>query len=128
MSVKKYILCGDDMSHMIEDDEGEYVLYMDYVALNTKLVKIQAERDHLSEYTDHLVSFSKLPCLPKDLENLREANTKLAEENSFLQFQITQLQLASPSIKELRLSRDMWMDRYNDLQRKVNRLTEIINN
>ena len=83
MSVKKYILCGDDMSHMVEDEEGEYVSYMDYVALNTDLVKAQAERDHLSEYTDHLVSFSKMPCLPKDLENLREANAKLAEEAEY---------------------------------------------
>ena len=45
---------------------------------------LYAEVEHLREYTDHLVSFSKLPCLPKDLENLREANTKLAVENEEL--------------------------------------------
>jgi len=35
----------------------------------------------MSDYADRLVEFGNLPCLPKDLENLREANLALATEN-----------------------------------------------
>lgn len=52
---------------MKQDEQGEYVRYDDY--------------KHLSDYCDHLVQFSKMPCLPKDLEVLRDANARLAEEN-----------------------------------------------
>ena len=45
---------------------GSYVRYEDY--------------KHLSDYCDHLVAFSKLPCLPKDLENLRNSNASMADE------------------------------------------------
>jgi hypothetical protein len=80
MNVKRYGSWEED--GIVVHPEGEYVSYMDYIALSAKLAEVQAERDHLSEYADHLVSFSKMPCLPKDLENLREANTKLAEETN----------------------------------------------
>lgn len=49
--------------------------------------ELDGEVTYLREYTDHLVSFSKLPCLPKDLENLREANLKFVEENISLRLQ-----------------------------------------
>lgn len=49
-----------------EDPGGDYVKYEDY--------------KELSDYADSLVEFSKIPCLPKDLENLREANANLAME------------------------------------------------
>ena len=81
MSVKRYDLNWDGRFSIIAMPEGGYVSYMDYVTLNTRFAELQAEKDYLSEYTDHLVSFSKLPCLPKDLENLREANIKLVEES-----------------------------------------------
>jgi hypothetical protein len=42
------------------------------------------EVEHLREYTDHLVNFSKLPCLPKDLELLHSSNLELAMENEEL--------------------------------------------
>ncbi len=45
---------------------GSYVRYEDY--------------KHLSDYCDHLVMFSKLPCLPKDLENLRNSNASMADQ------------------------------------------------
>jgi hypothetical protein len=48
----------------------------DYVTLE--------EYQWLSDYCDHLVAFSKLSCLPKDLENLRAANFKFATENEEL--------------------------------------------
>jgi hypothetical protein len=55
----------------VECPNGEMVEYKDY--------------KHLSDYCDHLVEFSKLPCLPKDLEVLRKANEVFAEENIALQ-------------------------------------------
>ena len=51
-------------------DEQEYVTLEDY--------------QWLLEYCDHLVAFSKIACLPKDLENLRAANLKFATENAEL--------------------------------------------
>ena len=51
-------------------DDQEYVTLEDY--------------QWLLEYCDHLVAFSKLACLPKDLENLRDANLKFATENAEL--------------------------------------------
>ena len=51
-------------------DEQEYVTLEDY--------------QWLLDYCDHLVAFSKLACLPKDLENLRDANLKFATENAEL--------------------------------------------
>lgn len=65
MSVKRYHFYTS--YGMKEDEHGEFVKYEDY--------------EYLSDYCDHLVSFSKLPCLPKDLEILREANSLFAEEN-----------------------------------------------
>ena len=55
----------------VECPNGEMVKYSDY--------------EHLSEYCDRIVQFSKLPCLPKDLEVLRKANEVFAEENIALQ-------------------------------------------
>lgn len=49
-----------------EDPDGDYVKYDDY--------------KWLSDYADRLVELGKLPCLPADLENLREANAALAME------------------------------------------------
>ncbi len=46
--------------------DGDYVKYEDY--------------KWMSDYADRLVEFGNLPCLPKDLENLRAANTDLANE------------------------------------------------
>jgi predicted RNase H-like nuclease (RuvC/YqgF family) len=55
----------------VESPNGIMVKYSDY--------------KHLSEYCDHLVEFSKLPCLPKDLQVLRTANHDFAIENADLQ-------------------------------------------
>ena len=55
-------------------DDQEYVTLEDY--------------QWLLEYCDHLVAFSKLACLPKDLENLRDANLKFATENEELRKQL----------------------------------------
>lgn len=70
MKVKKYTLDYEPMSMSIvgvECPNGEYVKYEDY--------------EYLSDYCDRLVEIGKLPCLPKDLENLRKANASFAQEN-----------------------------------------------
>jgi hypothetical protein len=64
----------------VERPDGEFVKYEDY--------------KYLSDYCDHLVSFSKLPCLPKDLENLRESNAFFATENQQLKDEIERLKQA----------------------------------
>lgn len=104
-------------AHMVECGCGEFVSYMDYVSLNTKYQelntnfdKVQAEKEHLEEYTDHLVAFSKLACLPKDLENLRETNTKFAIE-----------------IEDLKKSRDAWAQDAERLKKKLCAVIDIIN-
>lgn len=80
MKVKRYKVEYDSISHTIfgvECDNGRFVEYKDY--------------EHLSDYCDRLVEMGKLPCLPKDLENLRNANTKFAQENQRLQDEVFDL-------------------------------------
>jgi hypothetical protein len=86
MSVIRYRFCSKKLEHGVDNyvslptpsSYGDWVAYTDYEWLN--------------DYCDHLVQFSKLACLPKDLENLRESNTLLAEENFKLQQENEQLQ------------------------------------
>lgn len=84
MEVKRYTMTiTEDYDHGkvqiigVTCPNGEYVAYEDY--------------EHLSDYCDRLVEVSKLPCLPKDLENLREANAKFAQENHELQVLVEDL-------------------------------------
>lgn len=90
---------------------GSYVRFEDY--------------KHLSDYCDHLVSFSKLPCLPKDLEVLREANAKLATQNYSLLSENQAMSAAIDSLKETNSSleaqlseaillRDKWWRKWRD--------------
>lgn len=69
MKVKRYKYDAD--CGLVEDKCGQYVKYDDYM--------------EMSNYADSLVQFGKLPCLPKDLENLRNANADLAMEVHRLQ-------------------------------------------
>jgi len=80
MNIKRYKLtyCDDTKTPIhVECPNGVVVRYSDY--------------EHLSDYCDHLVEFSKLPCLPKDLEVLRTANHNFAIENADLQNTIDDL-------------------------------------
>lgn len=80
MKVKRYRVEFDTISYTlygVECPNGEYVEYKDY--------------EHLSDYCDRLVEIGKLPCLPKDLENLRDANAKLAQQNHELQCEVLDL-------------------------------------
>lgn len=83
MKVKRYKVEYDSISHTIfgvECDNGRFVEYKDY--------------EHLSDYCDRLVEVGKLPCLPKDLENLRNANTQFAIENEDLKQKNQALKIA----------------------------------
>jgi hypothetical protein len=82
MEVKRYTMTiSEDYGKVqilgITCPNGAYVAYEDY--------------EHLSDYCDRLVEVSKLPCLPKDLENLRAANTAFAQENHELQVLVEDL-------------------------------------
>lgn len=80
MEVKRYTIDYDSISHTVMGiycPNGEYVKYEDY--------------EYLSDYCDRLVEVSKLPCLPKDLENLRDANAKFAQEVQDLRSTIDEL-------------------------------------
>ena len=83
MKVKRYKVEYDSIPHTIfgvECDNGRFVEYKDY--------------EHLSAYCDRLVEVGRLPCLPKDLENLRNANTQFAIENEDLKQKNQALKIA----------------------------------
>lgn len=80
MEVKRYTIEFDVFTgeaERVECPNGDYVEHKDY--------------KHLSDYCDRLVEVSKLPCLPKDLENLRDANAKFAQEVQDLRSTIDEL-------------------------------------
>jgi FtsZ-binding cell division protein ZapB len=70
---------------VVEDPNGDLVSYSDYEAL--------------SNYADSLVEFSKIPCLPADLENLREANGHFAQENHIFRERIRELESELKTLK-----------------------------
>lgn len=81
MDVKRYKVEFDTLSHtlfVVECPNGMFVKHEDY--------------EHLSDYCDRLVELGKIPCLPKDLENLRNANTQFASENEDLKSIIKDLE------------------------------------
>lgn len=83
MEVKRYKVEFDTLSHsmfVVECPNGVFVKREDY--------------EHLSDYCDRLVEIGKLPCLPKDLENLRNANVQFATENEELKQEMQALDIA----------------------------------
>lgn len=42
---------------------------------------LAGDLEDYKDYCKELIEFGKLPCLPKDLENLRAANTQFAQDN-----------------------------------------------
>ena len=64
-SIGSAYIFDEDM--IVESLHGRYVLYKDY--------------KEMADYAERLVEHGNLPCLPKDLENLREANASFAQEN-----------------------------------------------
>jgi predicted RNase H-like nuclease (RuvC/YqgF family) len=102
MKVKRYKVDYDAVSHTIggvECENGRYVEYKDY--------------EHLSDYCDRLVEVGKLPCLPKDLENLRNANTQFAIENEELKQKNQALEIA---VKDLHAQLDVMEDKWESAE------------
>jgi hypothetical protein len=66
--------CVYSFSGMEKHPTGEYVSFEDYKAM--------------SDYADRLVEHKDMVCLPADLENLRNANAVLAQENFELKQQL----------------------------------------
>lgn len=67
--IKRYDFEEDGMTgeaRMGKSKKGFYVKYKDW--------------KEMSDYADRLVSLGNLPCLPADLENLRESNAAMADE------------------------------------------------
>ena len=75
MKVKRYNLTNPYDCGVEEHPTGEFVFFKDYKAM--------------SDYADRLVEHKDMVCLPADLQNLRDANTALAQEN----FELKQLPL-----------------------------------
>lgn len=69
MSVQRYTTLSRGPG-MMAHPHGDWVSYEAY--------------QEMADYADRLVEHSNMPCLPKDLENLREANAAFAIENEKL--------------------------------------------
>jgi len=86
----EYIPSAREFGNMLRDVIEQYI--DDQIEQSVECASVDedllADVEHLLAYTDHLVEFSKLPCLPKDLENLRDSNLKLAIENEKLKNEI----------------------------------------
>jgi hypothetical protein len=66
MKVKRYNLTNPYDCGMEKSNDGRWVLFEDY--------------EKMCDYADRLVEHGNLPCLPADLDNLRNANAALATE------------------------------------------------
>lgn len=74
--------------HTLESLTTPFVKLADWQELKEHYKKIQGELTWHKDYCDRLVAQSNMPCLPKDLENLRDANTSFAMENERLRNQL----------------------------------------
>jgi len=88
---------GNMLRNAIEEYVDEQIEHCDDGS--TVEESLLEEVEHLRAYTDHLVQFNKLPCLPKDLEILREANANFANDvfdlTNKINFLESQLHIAS---------------------------------
>jgi hypothetical protein len=53
-----------------------------------RLEELEAQLKEAQEYADKLVAHKDMLCLPKDLQNLRTANSQFATENHILKEQL----------------------------------------
>lgn len=65
----------------IDSHTTPFVGLKDYQKLLEENKILSADLEHFKDYADRLVEFGNLPCLPKDLENLREANAQFTQDN-----------------------------------------------
>lgn len=79
---EKGIPTANEFGNMLRDVIEEYIdAQIEHCDDNSTVEEsLLEEVEHLRAYTDHLVEFSRLPCLPKDLEVLREANANFAND------------------------------------------------
>jgi len=98
---EKDIPTANEFGNMLRNAIEEYIdkQLEDYNDGSTVEESLLEEVEHLRAYTDHLVEFSRLPCLPKDLEVLREANANFANDvfdlTNKINFLESQLHIAS---------------------------------
>lgn len=57
-----------------------------------RLEELEAQLKEAQEYADKLVAHKDMLCLPKDLQNLRTANSQFATENHILKEQMRMLE------------------------------------
>lgn len=60
---------------------ASFVKAEDYQGLEKENQSLKTDLTWYKNYCDRLVEHGDLPCLPKDLENLREANAQFAQDN-----------------------------------------------
>lgn len=64
-----------------------------------RLEELEEQLKEAQDYADKLVEHKDMVCLPKDLENLREANSHFATENHILKEQQTMSESNPNTIK-----------------------------
>ena len=63
-----------------------------------RLEELEIQLKEAQDYADKLVKHKDMVCLPKDLENLRTANSQFATENHILKEQMRMLESAKNKI------------------------------
>jgi hypothetical protein len=63
-----------------------------------RLEELEAQLKEAQDYADKLVAHKDMVCLPKDLQNLRTANSQFATENHILKEQMRMLESAKNKI------------------------------
>ena len=77
-----------------------FVSLEDFQELEKKNKTLASELQYFQDYCNRLVEIGDLPCLPKDLENLREANLSFAMENERLRNELYRIGICPDCEKE----------------------------
>ena len=63
-----------------------------------RLEELEAQLKEAQDYADKLVAHKDMLCLPKDLQNLRTANSQFATENHILKEQLRMMEASKNKI------------------------------
>ena len=63
-----------------------------------RLEELEAQLKEAQDYADKLVAHKDMVCLPKDLQNLRTANSQFATENHILKEQLRMMDASKNKI------------------------------
>ena len=63
-----------------------------------RLEELEAQLKEAQDYADKLVAHKDMLCLPKDLQNLRTANSQFATENHILKEQLRMMEACKNKI------------------------------